>query len=276
MLQQKSQQQLQKQQANKNDANTLRQKLNAAKSALSIKGLNVNAAASAHEKMAKNAAKNPNLQGIQLLGRLSPNERKQYLAVSAELPSSALSSGVPVNRFRRQLQALKASRQALNNSFDVTDKEQISEALKDEIQPPPMLVLKRTGIRIFPDGRRVAMYKNDRLDLVFTIPYTPAVPTPMYTIPGMQAEETEEIMESLEQVAKYASEENPKSSTRHFKFADGTKMPVAHGAAKAIHMVHGALNDENKKKFADMLQNPKGFEKAANFALSKVKFTINK
>jgi hypothetical protein len=39
-------------------------------------------------------------------------------------------------------------------------------------------------------------------------------------------------------------------------------------------MVHGALNDENKKKYAEMLTHPKGFEKAANFALSKVQFTI--
>jgi hypothetical protein len=81
-------------------------------------------------------------------------------------------------------------------------------------------------------------------------------------------------MESLDQVAKYAQEESPKQSSRHMKFADGSKLRVSHGAAKAIHMVHGALNDENKKKFADMLTHPKGFEKAAHFALSKVKFTI--
>ena len=39
-------------------------------------------------------------------------------------------------------------------------------------------------------------------------------------------------------------------------------------------MVHGALNDDNKKKFADMLNTPQGFEKAAHFALNKVQFTI--
>jgi hypothetical protein len=81
-------------------------------------------------------------------------------------------------------------------------------------------------------------------------------------------------MESLEQVAAYAQQEQPKASAKHMKFADGSKLKVSHGAAKAIHMVHGALNDENKKKFADMLTTPKGFEKAAHFALSRVKFTI--
>ncbi len=71
-----------------------------------------------------------------------------------------------------------------------------------------------------------------------------------------------------------ANKEQPKAMAKHMKFADGSKLKVSHGAAKAIHMVHGALNDENKKKFADMLTHPKGFEKAAHFALSKVSFKI--
>ena len=86
----------------------------------------------------------------------------------------------------------------------------------------------------------------------------------------------ETVMENIDQVAAFAQQDNVTSNAKHFKFADGSKLKVSHGAAKAIHMVHGALNDENKKKFADMLTTPKGFEKAAHFALSKVNFTINK
>lgn len=40
-----------------------------------------------------------------------------------------------------------------------------------EIIPAAMLVLRRRGIRIFPDGRKVAMYTNDQYGLVFTIPF---------------------------------------------------------------------------------------------------------
>lgn len=40
-----------------------------------------------------------------------------------------------------------------------------------EMSPAPMLVLRRRGIRIFPDGRKVALYTNDKYNLVFTIPY---------------------------------------------------------------------------------------------------------
>jgi hypothetical protein len=88
------------------------------------------------------------------------------------------------------------------------------------------------------------------------------------------SEEVEDVMESFEQVAAYASQESPKTLAKHMKFSDGSKLKVSHGAAKAIHMVHGALNPENQKKFADMLTTPKGFEKAAHFALSKVEYKI--
>jgi hypothetical protein len=43
--------------------------------------------------------------------------------------------------------------------------------LRDETIPAPMLVLRRRGIRIFPDGKHVALYTNDKYNLVFTIPY---------------------------------------------------------------------------------------------------------
>jgi hypothetical protein len=49
-------------------------------------------------------------------------------------------------------------------------REQLDESIKDNI-PAPMLVLRRRGIRIFPDGRKVALYTNDKYNLVFTVPY---------------------------------------------------------------------------------------------------------
>lgn len=149
--------------------------------------------------------------------------------------------------------------------------EKIEERVAVATDPPMVLILKRRGVRIFPDGKRVALYANEKLGLSFTIPYSSNKQE--QEIVGVQSEETE-MLESLEQVSAYAQQEQPKASAKHMKFADGSKLKVSHGAAKAIHMVHGALNDENKKKFADMLTSPKGFEKAAHFALSRVKFTI--
>ena len=254
--------------------NEIRQKVMAAKTALGLKDLNVAAAVAGHNLYKAHAQKNPNLQANQILNKISPNARANYLKLSSSVPSDMLDH-TSMSQFRGTLQRLrqvKGMREDVE-TLEVLDVEQISEALQDEIQPGPMLVLRRKGIRIFPDGRRVALYTNDKYNLVFTIPYTPGAVGSPVVIPGIQSEETE-IMESLDQVSAFASQEQPKAMAKHMKFADGSKLIVSHGAAKAIHMVHGALNDENKKKFADMLTTPKGFEKAAHFALSRVKFTI--
>lgn len=167
-------------------------------------------------------------------------------------------------------QSTAAVRRNIMNGYEISRDDYITEStFKD---PPMMLILKRQGIRIFPDGKRVALYNNDKLGLSFTVPYSSNGPEEEIT---SVSEEVEDVMESLEQVAKYAQQDNVTSHAKHFKFADGSKLKVSHGAAKAIHMVHGALNPENQKKFADMLKDPKGFTKAAHFALSKVNFTIN-
>jgi len=177
------------------------------------------------------------------------------------------------NYYRNLNTAALNTRQSTMAVAKNLQKEEFELELTEELADPPMMmVLKRKGIRVFPDGKRVALYVNEKLGLTFTIPYTPAIGKTENPMVGV----TEEIMESLEQVAAYAQQENPKATAKHMKFADGSKLKVSHGAAKAIHMVHGALNDQNKKHFEDMLKNPKSFEKAAHFALSKVNFTINK
>ncbi len=180
------------------------------------------------------------------------------------------------NYYRNLNTAALNTRQSTMAVAKNLQKEEFELELTEELADPPMMmVLKRKGIRVFPDGKRVALYVNEKLGLTFTIPYTPTVGKLENPMVGV-TEGVEEIMESLEQVAAYAQQENPKATAKHMKFADGSKLKVSHGAAKAIHMVHGALNDQNKKHFEDMLKNPKSFEKAAHFALSKVNFTINK
>lgn len=182
--------------------------------------------------------------------------------------NSALSSAAYGSR-----QAVQAVSRNIGEDYEVTRDEYISERVAVATDPPMMLILKRKGIRIFPDGKRVALYTNERLGLSFTIPYSSNAPE--QEIIGVQAEETD-IMENIDQVVSFATQENPKMTAKHMKFADGSKLKVSHGAAKAIHMVYDALNDDNKKKYSDMLTSPKGFEKAAHFALSKVNFSINK
>ena len=166
-------------------------------------------------------------------------------------------------------QSVAAVRRNIMSGYEISRDDYITEATFQD--PPMVLVLKRKGVRIFPDGKRVALYVNEKLNLSVSMPYSSTGPE--QNLVGV-SEET--VMENIDQVAAFAQQDNVTSNAKHFKFVDGSKLKVSHGAAKAIHMVHGALNDENKKKFADMLTTPKGFEKAAHFALSKVNFTINK
>ena len=45
-----------------------------------------------------------------------------------------------------------------------------NEAVEFE-QPPAVLILKRKTVRLYPDGQRIALYRNARLGLNFAVPY---------------------------------------------------------------------------------------------------------
>jgi hypothetical protein len=194
------------------------------------------------------------------IAKLPKNQRDVLQRYNSALSGAAYGSQTSYQALMRNVR----------EDFEITRDEYISEERQGD--PPMMIVLKRRGVRIFPDGKRVALYVNEKLGLTFTIPYKSFGPEDVIGV----SEETEQVIESFEQLQKYASQEEPKAKSRHFKFADGTKMPIAHGVAKAMHMVHGALNDQNKRKYEAMLNEPKGFKKAADFALSRVQFSINK
>lgn len=55
---------------------------------------------------------------------------------------------------------------------EIRPKALLSEA-PSMIDPPTVLVLRRTAIRLFPGGDRVAKYKNDNYDIEIAIPYNP-------------------------------------------------------------------------------------------------------
>lgn len=45
------------------------------------------------------------------------------------------------------------------------------------MSPAAMLVLRRRGIRVFPDGQRVALYTNEKYNLTFMVPFGNHQPT---------------------------------------------------------------------------------------------------
>ena len=156
------------------------------------------------------------------------------------------------------------------------EEQQVKEAYTPK-DPPYVLLLKRKAYRIFPDGTRVALYYNKQLDKHFTIPYGQNFDTPI------QAEEvsdvcsvcgqtpcncthiTEAVMDQLHKIVD-------SKSAQRVKFGNGQTRKVDHYTASAITQVHKALNDDNKKKFADMVhKSPEHLIKASDFAFKHAK-----
>jgi transcription antitermination factor NusG len=121
------------------------------------------------------------------------------------------------------------------------------EEVKEEIildesiakDPPFILILKRKAIRLYPNGMKVAVYHNDRLDKDFAIPFT-------QDDAGMiQAEQIE--------------------------LDTGDIVELDEETLKAFQAVYLSLTEENQEKFVDLIHtSPETFEQAREFALSKV------
>jgi hypothetical protein len=194
------------------------------------------------------------------IAKLPKNQRDILQRYNSALSGAALGSNQSISAVYRNVR---------KEDYEISREEYISEDINSD--PPVIIVLKRKGIRIFPDGKRVALYNNDKLGLTFTIPYSTSkgIENPMVGV----TEEMENVLENIEQIKNIVSSKKNKE----LKFADGSTMNVDHTTATAIHNVHNALNDENKTKFARMLGHSKEqFSKAANFSLKQHKFVINK
>jgi len=167
---------------------------------------------------------------------------------------------------------VRAHRIKIGDTDDEIEKN-IKEAIQIDEQtpdlpadPPFVLVLKRKAIRLYPNKTKVALYYAPKIDRHFTIPYGPA----FRDLP-MSAESVEEefigeaVMDQLHKIVA-----NKQASS--VKFADGSTRKVDHYTASAITQVHKALNDENKKKFADMVhKSPAHLAKASDFAFKQAK-----
>jgi hypothetical protein len=144
-------------------------------------------------------------------------------------------------------------------------KEEVSY-LQEGIDPPFVLILKRKAVRYYPEGIRVALYYNERLNRYFNVPYSAT--TPMDS--PIQAEETivEETIDHMGQLQKI-KDAHQYGVVNH---VDGTTSKVDAQTAHALLTIHKHLKPENQKKFADMIGKSKShLQKAAEFSHSKLK-----
>ncbi len=158
---------------------------------------------------------------------------------------------------------VRAHRLKIGDVGEVKEDFELVEAPIDfDNDPPFVLVLKRRAIRMYPDKTKVALYYSKTLDKYFSVPYG----GPLGAV--VQAEETQIDEAVMDQLHKIVAGKQAQS----VKFGNGKSQKVDHYTASAVTQVHNALNDENKKKFADMVhKSPAHLAKAADFAFSRAK-----
>lgn len=116
--------------------------------------------------------------------------------------------------------------------------------LKEGVDPPFVLILKRKAIRFYPEGIKNVLYYNERLNRYFSVPYSSG--TPMNN--PVQAEET--IIEHK----------------------DGTVSTIDEQTAVAIDDVFEKLNEDNQVRFSNLLKESKeGLDKVLQFVAKQSK-----
>ena len=148
------------------------------------------------------------------------------------------------------------------------------DAIKEETiqldegkEPPFVLVLKRKAIRVYPDGTKIALYYNDKLKRIFTVPYDTLDNN---TIQAQQ-EEVEQVEEAVDAIGQL---QKIKDTHQHgtVSHKDGSASKVDAQTAHVVLSVHKNLNDVNKKKFADMVaRSSHHMQKAAEFSWKQMK-----
>jgi hypothetical protein len=136
-----------------------------------------------------------------------------------------------------------------------------------EFNPPTVLILRRKAVRVYPDNTRVALYYNDKLQRYFSVPFTAHSGVMPVADAPVEAHESvnEAVMDTLHKIVK-------DRQAQTVKFANGKSQKVDGFTASAMVQVHNALNDENKKKYSDMVhKSPAHFEMARSFAFKHVK-----
>jgi hypothetical protein len=188
-------------------------------------------------------------------------ERPQFNNADREIMRNLFNRMIDIISNNKQI--FQKTRQAVREEDEKqVESIQLDEALDLNNDPPFVLVLKRKSIRLYPNNTKIALYYNQKLDKYFSIPYGGGVDAPV------QAEETQIEEGVMDQLHKIVADKQAQT----VKFGNGQSRKVDHFTASAITQVHKALNDDNKKKFADMVhKSPAHLVKASDFAFSRAK-----
>lgn len=179
--------------------------------------------------------------------KLSPTERSTLVALVHRL----------MDVVNKNQQIYSRVRQALR-------KEEISEAYARPADPPPIILLRRKAIRVYPDGKKVALYYADRLNKYISIPYEDIYRDRDSNIPTVSEEV---LMEGGGGVISILRDIVQNKQAETVRFDDNDSMKIDLITAQAIMNVYDAVNPGNKEKLDKMINKDKNnFFKVAAFS----------
>jgi hypothetical protein len=135
--------------------------------------------------------------------------------------------------------------------------------------PPPMITMRRTAIRVYPKGLKIALYRNDKLNLDVSVPYhsgefeNQKLP---YAKIGMKEEILldESIVRSLNKSAKTGK-------TVDVTFANGASIKIQPVVAASILKLKDMINTYNKVKLDSFIsQDPNSLKTVFDFTRKEI------
>ena len=123
------------------------------------------------------------------------------------------------------------------------------------------------SIRVFPNGQRVALYQNRRLNLDVSVPYLPGrLGNPSPTKEVSLAQIKESIQKLDETIIKRLQIITKSSQPQNVVFINGASVQVQPVTAKRILDLYKAVNFDNKQKLTQFVStSPKEFKKVVDF-----------
>lgn len=151
--------------------------------------------------------------------------------------------------------------------------ENINEAglMPNASDPPMMLLMRRKAIRIFPNGQRIALYHNDKLNLDISIPYFSHAVANQPTSISFAREDVEKPDYKLElvlneTVVKKLNAIARSSEAGVIKFANGTAAQIQPSVAAKLVDLYKKIGFQNRVKYSRAISsNPSTLKTFVDF-----------
>jgi len=171
---------------------------------------------------------------INTQARKAIHERRETVQYTSDYKISP--EGRKVRRARLKFADL-VDVEDLYKDKDTDNKKEVKESVSVSKEPPPVLLLRRKAIRLYPDDTRIALYYSQKLDRHFSIPYGPKI------------------------------DENPiqaEGNVMHLE--DGNVIELTEEMTQSISETYDSLSENNKNKFLEKLtESIESFEKVYEF-----------